>query len=176
MWESSLKYRAAEREVLWGQVPQDPARGGSWRDLTALPAPIPPPPSLPPPALPCLPFPPPHLVPVPSPPRMEPCGNWHAGRDLQDAGWFPMQGGGKGTFIASYSLLTWSRNVQKLRLLFHSFRDLLCSDISNNQEEERICRGNFRAWLMPFVSSAGQSTQRGRESRSTILQARLTGL
>lgn len=98
-----------------------------------------------PPAFPFLPFPPPHLVPVPSPPRMEPCGNWHAGRDLQDAGWFPMQGGGKGMFIASYSLLTWSRNVQKLRLLFHSFRDLLCSDISNNQEEERICRGNFRA-------------------------------
>lgn len=88
----------------------------------------------------------------------------------------PIQGGGKGMFIASYSLLTWSWNVQKLRLLFHSFCDLLCSDISNNQEEERICRGNFRAWLMPFVSSAGQSMQCGRESRSTILQARLTGL
>lgn len=34
---------------------------------------------------------------------------------------------------------------------------LLCSNIINNQQEKHICRGNFQAWLILFVSSAGQS-------------------
>lgn len=157
MRESSLKYGAAEREVSWGQVPQDPVRGRRWRDLRSSPGIT----SFSSPSHLTVAFPLqcPTLCPSPPVHIRSPVASTEE-RDLQ---------GARVVFHTSmdkrcvYHQLEFSGlklkrgKIKNIISLLPRPISLLCSNISNSQQENHICRGNFWAWLMLFVSSAGQS-------------------
>lgn len=157
MRESSLKYGAAEREVSWGQVPQDPVEGkeverpdeqSQHHFLLFL---------LPPRCT--FPFHCPTLCHSP-PVHIEPCGIWYGGRDLQGARVVLHARVSKRCVYHQLEYSGWELKCGKIKIIISLppwSASLLCTNISNKQQEKHICRENFQAWLMLFVSLAGQS-------------------
>lgn len=107
-----------------------------------------------------VPSPVPHFVSLPSCPHKEPCGihcEWRKGPTGCTSS-FPYKDERCVYHQSEFSGLKLKRGkIKNIISLLPRPISLLYSNISNSPEENLICRGNFWAWLMLFVSSAGQS-------------------